>query len=80
MKLTLAVGLVIVDMMCARAIFNLTEQRDHSRGIHYKILHGLSGLLLIGVLISIYVVRDKEGEIIDRYKKSVSVTESQRYE
>lgn len=63
MKLFFAFGLIVCDLICGRLIRQLNEAPDHSRGVPYKILHGVTGLLLIGVLFSGIVVRDKPGEI-----------------
>jgi uncharacterized membrane protein len=63
MKLTFALGLVVCDLVCGYFVRKLNEEPDHSRGVPYKILHGMTGLLLIGILFAGIVVRDKPGEI-----------------
>ena len=59
-KLTFVAGLVVCDVFCGRFVGELNLQPDHTRGIKYKILHGMTGLMLIGVLASIYIIHDKK--------------------
>lgn len=56
-KMGFAIGLVVCDVICGQYIAGLNLGPDTSRGIQYKILHGIVGLLLIGVFVSIYLVR-----------------------
>ena len=56
-KISFAVGLVICDVICGQFISELNNKPDTGRGIQYKILHGMAGLLLIGVIVSIYILR-----------------------
>lgn len=60
LKLLFVAGLVVCDIFCGRFVSELNLQPDHTRGIKYKILHGMTGLMLIGVLTSIYVMHDKK--------------------
>jgi uncharacterized membrane protein len=56
-KMVFAVGLILCDLICGDFIVNLVGHLDHSNGKKYKILHGICGLLLIGVLASIYLLK-----------------------
>lgn len=56
-KLCFVVGLVLCDVFCGRFVGELNQHPDKSRGIKYKILHGMTGLMLIGVLTSIYILK-----------------------
>lgn len=66
MKLTFAMGLIVCDFFCGRHVLRLNRETEQGKGVKFKILHGVTGLALIGVLTSGIVVRDKEGEI--RYR------------
>lgn len=59
MKMTFVVLLVVVDVACGKWIQQLELTPDTSRGVKYKILHGITGLLLIGILFSVYVLHAK---------------------
>lgn len=56
-KLVFALGLIVCDFVCAHYISELVDKADTSKGIKYKVLHGICGLLLIGVLVSIYLLK-----------------------
>lgn len=56
-KMLFAVGLMICSVVCMQFISDLNVRPAIGRGVRYKILHGVCGLLLIGVLVSIYVLR-----------------------
>ena len=56
-KMAFAVGLIVCDLICGDFIVFLVGHPDHSRGKKYKVLHGICGLLLIGVLASIYIIK-----------------------
>ena len=56
-KMLFVSGLVVCDLICGQYISNLNLEPDLSRGIKYKVLHGMTGLCLIGVLVSIYVLK-----------------------
>ena len=64
MKLTFAAGLIICDWMCGRNVARLNVEPDLSKGVRYKMLHGITGLMLIGVLVAGIAIRDKKGEIL----------------
>jgi len=57
LKLIFASGLILCEFICGHFISLLTDKTDHSRGVKYKVLHGVCGLLLIGVLTSIYILK-----------------------
>lgn len=59
MKMTFVVLLVVVDVACGKWIQQLELTPDTGRGVKYKILHGVAGLLLIGILFSVYVLHAK---------------------
>jgi uncharacterized integral membrane protein (TIGR00701 family) len=56
-KIFFVLGLVICDVVCGQFISSLNQKPDTGRGIQYKILHGIAGLLLIGVIVCIYIFR-----------------------
>lgn len=66
MKLTFASVLIVCDVISGFWVMQLQKEPDHSKGVRYKILHGITGLALMGVLFSSLVVRNKPEEI--RYK------------
>lgn len=57
-KLAFVLGLVICDVVTGHYIAKLNVNADKGKGISYKVLHGLTGLLLIGVLGSVYLLRN----------------------
>lgn len=66
MKLTFTVGLIICDIICGRMIHKIYKFGFTNARIKYKILHSITALMLIGVLTSIYIVRNKESELRNR--------------
>lgn len=60
-KLAFVGGLIACDTVCGRWVAALSEHSLTGKGVKYKILHGVTGLLLIGVIFSIYVLRHKNG-------------------
>lgn len=62
LKLTFVAGLVGCDLTCGHFVRELNQRPDTGRGVKYKILHGITGLMLIGALVSIYVLHDKKSE------------------
>ncbi len=56
-KLAFAMGVIVCDFICGFYISDLVGKADTSRGVKYKILHGVCGLCLIGVLVSIYILK-----------------------
>ena len=67
-KLTCALGLIACDLFCGHCVRKLVLEPDCSRGAKYKALHGITGLMLMGLLLGSVVVRDKEGEILHRHE------------
>lgn len=64
MKLTFVVLMFLADAAVAGFVKKLSVSPDKSRGVPYKVAHGIVGIALIGILCSVYLVRDKEGEIL----------------
>lgn len=58
LKLTLVSFLILADVGCGVWIKKLCTQQDDSSGVKYKILHGLCGLILIGILWSVYIFKN----------------------
>lgn len=56
-KISCAIGLVVCDVACGHYINALNLKSEHGKGVRYKILHGVTGLLLIGILTSVYILR-----------------------
>jgi putative membrane protein len=59
MKITFVALLVVCDVICGKWIQQLEMVPDTSKGIKYKILHGCTGLFLIAILFSVYVLHAK---------------------
>ncbi len=57
LKLTLVGLLVILDFVLGKSILDLKHNVVKEGVVKYKILHGLCGLVLIGVLYAIYVMK-----------------------
>lgn len=66
-KLSAAMGLIMCDFACGRMIGELNREPDLTRGSKYKMLHGFTGLLLIAIVISATVVRDRGAEEVHKY-------------
>lgn len=60
-KLAFVAGLIGCDIICGKWITFLNYEHETGRGVKYKILHGVVGLLFIGVIFSIYVIQHKNG-------------------
>ncbi len=56
MKLTMAFFLICCDVIAGRAIL---KKRESRRGVRYKVLHGVTALMLIGLLTAVYIVKNK---------------------
>ncbi|SCA64171.1 hypothetical protein SCG7086_CK_00060 [Chlamydiales bacterium SCGC AG-110-P3] len=67
MKVVFALGLVACDLVCMQFVKQLGSGPDLGNGKRYKMLHGITGLLLILVLVAGVILRDKTGEILHRY-------------
>lgn len=52
-----AAPLIALDLITGFFITELNQKPDSSRGIKYKILHGMTGLCLIALLGSIYLLK-----------------------
>ncbi|MCB1180818.1 MAG: CopD family protein [Chlamydiia bacterium] len=74
MKITFAVLLIVCDILTGVAIYRTAEGFKSKKKLQYKILHGLTVLFLLSVLFSIYVIRNKEKEIIERYQTTQETT------
>lgn len=55
MKLTLAMSMIFCDILCHRFIQRMREGSGNPRMAH--VLHGVSGLLVVGIAVSLYVLR-----------------------
>ncbi len=59
MKLAFIVGLLICDVFFSRILFlRLRAEGEQPKRAVFSALHGIAALMVIGVLISIFVVRD----------------------
>jgi uncharacterized membrane protein len=66
-KMTFAVLLIASDLYLGKMIRGLSKSLAlDGKTLKYKLLHAFSALMLIGVLSSIYLMRNKESEITDR--------------
>lgn len=54
-KMTFFIPLLICDFICGRYVTELNKAPDLTRGIKYKVLHGMCGLMLLGIIVTIYV-------------------------
>ncbi len=54
MKISLAMMMIMCDVVCSRFVTKL-QAEGSNKGVH--VLHGVSGLLLVGIAVSLYVVR-----------------------
>lgn len=73
MKITFILLMFLLDMWCGRLVSQLNEKPDTGRGAKYKAFHGIAGLALIGILCSVYVVRDREGEFLHQQEKQIAL-------
>ena len=76
MKLTMAFGLIVCDIATGRAIAAFSEEPETGRGVKYKILHGVAGLLLIALLSSTFLVRNKEKELHRKWQKELTLQQN----
>lgn len=56
-KLTLVIVAIVVQFVVQRFIGGLRDEPRKSGGGKYKAVHGVLGLLLVGILVSVYVVK-----------------------
>lgn len=76
-KLTFAILLIASDLLLGKMIRNLTKTLAlDGKTLKYKLLHAFSALMLIGVLSSIYLMRNKENEITERVLTRLKTNES----
>ncbi|MDR3623980.1 MAG: CopD family protein [Chlamydiales bacterium] len=73
MKLTFVVLLIVCDLIAGRFIQKLQFHPAAQKSLKYKILHAATVLCLIGILCSIYLVRNKEMEIRSRIKQELNM-------
>ncbi len=71
MKLTLSFIIIVCDIYIGVQIAKLAKQPVNSKGVKFKIVHAILGLCLLGILIAIYGMRDKEGEWRLRYEQEI---------
>ena len=62
-KLFFIMGIIACDMLVGNQVSRLQREFKKSKGIQFKILHGVIGLLFLGVIISLYVIRDQKEEL-----------------
>ncbi len=62
MKMTCAFFLIVADLSFGRALLKSKKSLPKNSGLKFKLLHGMMGFLLIGVLTSIYLVKHLEKE------------------
>jgi len=55
LKLHFVAGLVGCQFVCGHFLDEMQTEVCEGRGVKYKILHGVTGLLLIGILATIYL-------------------------
>lgn len=58
MKLAFILGIVICDVVFSRVLFGLRAEGKQPKRAVFSALHGIAALMVLGVLISIFVVRD----------------------
>lgn len=60
-KLAFVAGLIACDFICGKWVTSLNYECDMGKGVKYKILHGVAGLMFFGIIFSIYVIQHKNG-------------------
>ena len=58
MKLAFVVGMIICDVIFSKKLFALRAEDPPRKRAVFSALHGTAALMLLGVLIAIFVVRD----------------------
>jgi uncharacterized integral membrane protein (TIGR00701 family) len=80
MKLTLIFLMIAMDMICGRWVGQFRERAEKGEYRHparqYKILHSMIGVVMLMILVSVYVVRDLDGEMRHSIEKSVGKNET----
>ena len=69
MKLMFIFLMIGVDLLMGRMVARLGRGAGFGPAAKYKMIHGMAGLALIGVAVSLYVVRDRDGEVLHRAAK-----------
>jgi len=59
MKMTCVALLIVCDVLTCRNVIQLSKNPIQGRGVKYKILHGFTALIMIGALVSIYILKQK---------------------
>ncbi len=59
LKMGCVCGLVVCDVICGQYLARFDIRSDHGKGMPYKIIHAICGLLLIALLTAVYIVRIK---------------------
>ncbi len=72
MKLVFILAIIACDLVIGSRIKALNAGPETGKGVKYKILHGVLALMLIGTLVSVYIVRDKEAEIALKLRSGAS--------
>ena len=75
MKLTFAFLLIICDMVIGSGVRKMSKGLAKGSGRAYRALHIAVTLCLVGILVSVYVVRDKKAEWcyqLEREKQSAN--------
>lgn len=57
LKMTCAFFLILTDLVTGRAIYAVQGRPLKGSGAGFKILHYIAGVLLIGVLVAIYIMK-----------------------
>lgn len=69
MKMTFMAGLVIANVFLMVQLSRLEGGAVPSRSLGFQLLHGSVALLLVGLLCSTYLVRDRKGEWLAELQK-----------
>lgn len=72
MKLTFILVMIICELMAGRFVASLSEGISFGNALRAKLVHIFSGIALIGIISSLYIVRDREGEVLDRHQKAAA--------
>jgi uncharacterized membrane protein len=57
MKLTFMVILIVADVFLSRRLFALKAEGPQPSAVFFKVMHGVAGLMLMGALLAVFVVR-----------------------
>jgi putative membrane protein len=67
MKIFMIMVLVGCDQICAKWVGAISRGHTPPKARAAHALHGVTGLTIIAIVISVYVVRDKEGEMKEKW-------------